>query len=418
MDFENLEERRWLIATAAVVTQLCLGAAYAWVIFQIPLVQSLGWTEPVARTTIVIMMVSMGVGAFVGGSRADKGAVRRAATLGAILLGLGTLLTGFAATQGNLWVLYIGCGVLVGCGFGWSCVTSLGMLVRWFPDRRGLSMGLAFMGFGAGIALMGYYEPSMLTFFGGARTCFILGAAFLFLATGSARMFANPPADWLPKGFASTDARMTDVDSFRFSEAIRTPQWWMFWVMFFLSVMVGLGFVSQLSPFAQFALKKISPAITPEELVRQKSLIIGLASVFIALGPVLWAAISDHIGRRSVMITMFYVQSMFFLFYPYVSHLMQFAGIACFLFSCFGGSFAIIAAYAADCFGPGYIEKIYGTMLTAWGCAGVAAPVVFNLPVIKPLAFYLTSAILFLGFLIAIGCRPPKHKGPISVKGA
>lgn len=411
MSNENWENKRWYIAIAAIVMQLCLGSGYAWFILKIPLVQSLGWEDPVARTTMVLMMVSIGSAAFFCGGQADKiGGGRQAATFGAVLFGLGTLMAGFAAEQGNLWMLYIGYGVIGGCGFGLCYIASLATLIRWFPDQRGLIMGLAFLGFGAGAALMGYFEPIMFTSLGGAKTCFILGTIFLVLATGAAQLITNPPTNWLPKEFTPPESEIGAVHSFSFGEAIRTPQWWMLWAMLFLNVTAGLVFISQLSPLSQFALKKIVANITPEELVRQEKMIIGLASILIGLGPLFWAAISDHIGRRSVIITLFSAQFMLYIFQPYVSYVMQFAGIAGFLLACFGGGFALTAAYTADSFGTRHIGKIYGAILSAWVCAAICAPFLFGIPGVKPVTLFVAAGLVLLGTLISSFYILPEQK--------
>ena len=411
MSNENWESKRWYIAIAAIVMQLCLGSGYAWFILKIPLVQSLGWGDPVARTTMALMILSIGVAAFFGGGQADKiGGARQTAMLGAVLFGLGALMAGFAAEQGNLWMLYMGYGVVGGCGFGLCSIASLATLIRWFPDQRGLIMGLAFLGFGAGVALMGYFEPIMFTSLGGAETCFILGTIFLVLATGAAQLIKNPPADWLPKEFTPPDSEIAAVHSFSFGEAIRTPQWWMLWAMLFLNVTAGLVFISQLSPLSQFALKKIVASITPEELVRQERMIVTFASVFIGLGPLFWAAISDHIGRRSVVITLFSAQFMLYIFQPYVSYVMQFAGIVGFLLACFGGGFALTAAFTADSFGTRHFGRVYGTMLSAWVCAAIFASFLLGLPGVKPVTLFVAAGLVLLGMLISSFYMLPQQK--------
>jgi OFA family oxalate/formate antiporter-like MFS transporter len=406
----DYERKRWFIAVAAGLMQLCLGAVYAWFICKIPLVQSLGWGDPVARTTMVVMMAAIGVAAFFGSSQADKMGVRQAATLGAVLLGLGTLLAGFAAERNNLLMFYIGYGVVGGCGFGLAYITSIAVLIRWFPDHRGLILGAVLLGFGAGVALMGYFEPIMFLTLGGAKTCYVMGAVILFLATGATQLIANPPEGWLPKGFTPPDPDVATADSFTFGEAIRTPQWWMLWAMLFLNVTAGLGFLSQLSPLAQYAIRKIVENVTPEELVRQEKMIVGLASICIGLGPLLWAAVSDHIGRRSVMITLFSAQFMLYIFQPYVSYVMQFAGIAGFLLSCFGGGFAMMAAYTADSFGTGHIGRVYGALLSAWVCAGIFALFLFSIPEVKPVTLYVAAGLVLLGTLITSFYQLPERR--------
>lgn len=181
--------------------------------------------------------------------------------------------------------------------------------------------------------------------------------------------------------------------------------------MLFLNVSAGLGLLSQLSPMAQDLIGKTQGITDPKVLAVAGGSILAYASIFNGLGRLFWASVSDYIGRKNVFIIMFITQALLYIYLPQVAGVFLFTVIACYLLACYGGGFATMPAFAADSFGPGYIGKVYGIMLTAWGCAGVFGPLVFSIPAIKGIALYVAAGILGLGFLIAISYRPPKRKG-------
>ena len=405
MSNENLESKRWLIAGAAIIMQLCLGTVYAWSVFKKPLMTAHGWSETSVQVTFMICIGVIGLAAAFGGTLVDKKGPRFVATIGGILFGVGTLLAGLADQIGSIWLMYLGFGLVAGLGNGFGYVTPIATLIRWFPDKRGLVTGLAVMGFGAGAFFMGKIAPGMVNSMGVANTFYIWGVIFLIAVPAAAQLYKNPPKGWLPAGFKPAASSVSAADSFQFGAAVKTPQWWMLWGMLFLNVSAGLGLISQLSPMAQDVIKKTSLGITPAELAIAGGMILAYASIFNGLGRLFWAWTSDAIGRRMVFIVMFISQAILYIYLPQVSEQMLFTVLACYLLACYGGGFAVMPAFAADSFGPGYIGKVYGMMLTAWGAAGVVGPLVFSQ--IKGIALYVAAGMLLLGFVLAFMYKPP-----------
>ncbi len=405
MSNENLESKRWLIAGAAIIMQLCLGTVYAWSVFKKPLMTVHGWSETSVQVTFMICIGVIGLAAAFGGTLVDKKGPRFVATIGGILFGIGTLLAGLADQIGSIWLMYLGFGLIAGLGNGFGYVTPIATLIRWFPDKRGLVTGLAVMGFGAGAFFMGKIAPGMVNSMGVANTFYIWGVIFLIAVPAAAQLYKNPPKGWLPSGFKPAASSVSAADSFQFGAAVKTPQWWMLWGMLFLNVSAGLGLISQLSPMAQDVIKKTSLGITPAELAIAGGMILAYASIFNGLGRLFWAWTSDAIGRRMVFIVMFISQAILYIYLPQVSEQMLFTVLACYLLACYGGGFAVMPAFAADSFGPGYIGKVYGMMLTAWGAAGVVGPLVFSQ--IKGIALYVAAGMLLLGFVLAFMYKPP-----------
>jgi OFA family oxalate/formate antiporter-like MFS transporter len=314
----------------------------------------------------------------------------------------------------------------LGNGFGY--VTPIATLIRWFPDKRGLVTGLAVMGFGAGAFFMGKIAPVMIKAFqvidptgkiiasGVANTWYIWGVIFLILVTGSAQLFNNPPKGWLPKGFKPAATSVSAADSFTFGEAVKTPQWWMLWSMLCLNVSAGLGLISQQSPLAQDIYKKaegLTGNLTPEQIAivaAAGGACVAYAAIFNGLGRLFWAKISDNIGRKMVFLIMFATQAVLYVLVAkgFVGTYWLFVIACCYLLACYGGGFATMPAFAADAFGPAYIGKVYGFMLTAWSTAGLIGPYVFE--TFKPQALFIAAGLLTVGFCIALVYKAPEGK--------
>jgi OFA family oxalate/formate antiporter-like MFS transporter len=388
--------------------QLCLGTVYAWSVFKLPLMKVHGWSDFEVSATMMILMAVIGVSAAFGGTLVDKKGPRFVATIGGILFGAGVLLAGLADHIGSLFLLYFGFGVIGGLGNGFGYVTPIATLIRWFPDKRGLITGLAVMGFGAGAFFMGRIAPGMVNDMGVANTFYIWGVIFLIVVTGAAQFYKNPPKGWLPAGFTPSTTTVSAADSFTFDEAVKRPQWWMLWGMLFLNVSAGLGLISQLSPLAQVVVKNASPGITPADLAIQGGTILAVASIFNGLGRLFWASLSDKIGRKMVFMVMFLSQAALYVLLPQIGNVMLFTVITCYLLACYGGGFATMPPFTADSFGPGYIGKVYGIMLTAWACAGVVGPFVFSK--IPGMALYVAAGLLVAGFVVALSFTRPAPK--------
>jgi len=405
---ERLESKRWWIAIAAVVMQVSLGTVYAWSVFKKPLMTAHGWGETETQVTFMICIGMIGIAAAFGGALVDKKGPRFVATLGGILFGIGTLLAGLADQTGSIALLYLGFGFIAGLGNGFGYVTPIATLIRWFPDKRGLVTGLAVMGFGFGAFFMGKIAPALVNSMGVASTFYIFGVIFLILVTASAQLFKNPPKGWLPAGFTPPKTAASAAQSLTFDEAVKTPQWWMLWAMLCLNISAGLGLLSQLSPMAQDIIGKTQGVTDPKVLALAGGTILAIASIFNGLGRLFWAWLSDAIGRKNVFMTMFITQAILYILLPQLGSQFLFTVVACYLLACYGGGFATMPAFAADSFGPAYIGRVYGIMLTAWSVAGVIGPLVFAQ--LKGIALYVAAGLLLVGFLIALAYKRPELK--------
>lgn len=409
MSNENLMSKRWLIAIAGIVIMTVLGTVYAWSVFVKPITElPYGWEKASVAVVFMIIIGMIGLSAAFGGILVDKKGPKFVCTLGVILYGIGVLLGGVALNAGNLWLLYIGYGVIGGAGNGLAYVVPIATLIRWFPDRRGLITGLSVMGFGLGAFFIGKIVPGLINNMGVANSFFVLGIVYLVANVLAAMVLRNPPAGWLPDGFTPSAKTVSAADSFSWAEAKKTPQWYMIWGMLFLNVSAGMGLLSKLSPMAQEVISAAQGITDPKQLAVLGGGVLAMASIFNGLGRLFWAAMSDKIGRKNVFLTMFATQAALYFYLPQVTSVMVFTVIACYLLACLGGGFAVMPAFAADSFGPTYIGKVYGFVLTAWGAAGVCGGLAFA-KFDKQQSLYIAAGLLITGFVVAFLFQRPKH---------
>ncbi len=416
---EHFERKRWSITVAAIVIQLCLGTLYAWSVFKNDLVANHGWNEVQTSATFMISVGVTGLAAAFGGILVDRKGPRLVAIIGGLLFGIGTIIGGVGVQMENILILYLGYGLLGGLGNGFGYVTPIATLIRWFPDKRGLVTGLAVMGFGAGAFFMGRIAPANIAAWGVSTTFYLWGAIFIVLIVGAAMLFENPPRCKLPVKSNSQANATSDDDPFTFEEAIHTTQWWLEWIMLFLNVAVGIGFISQLSPIGRELFRPlVNSGLSSEQMIiaidAAGGLVVAIASIFNGLGRLFWAWLSDGFGRKAVFSIMFLSQAILYMIVPHIDNFYLFIVVACYLLSCYGGGFATMPALAADSFGSENIGRIYGTMLTAWAAAGIAGPLIFAY--VKEVtggfvwALYIAAALLVVGFILSRQYKRPKHK--------
>jgi OFA family oxalate/formate antiporter-like MFS transporter len=405
---KKLESKRWFVAIAVVIIQLCLGTVHGWSVYKKPLMATHSWSENSIQATYMIMMGVMGIASAFVGMLIEKKGPRFIATLGGILFGCGSIIAGLAINIDSLFLLYIGYGLLGGIGAGFDYVTPISALIKWFPDKRGLVSGLAVMGFGCGAFFVGLTVPQLIIKIGISNTFYILGTIFMIFIVAASSLCNNPPDKWLPANFApiTPGTTLTEyvMESFTFTEAVRKPQWWLLWGILFLNIAAGFGLISQLSPLAQEVIRKNQPAITPANLAVAGGTIMAITMIFNGVGRLIWAWISDITGRKNTFIIMFATQAILYSYLPNVTNVALFTLIACYLLSCFGGGFSIMPAFIADSFGPAHLGKIYGVLLTALSFAGILGPLVFVQ--IKG-ALYVAASLLVIGLILACAFKKP-----------
>ncbi len=367
-DVREGTRNRWVIAGAAVVMQICLGAVYGWSVFVKPLVAQEHWTLTQVSLTFTLSVGFLGIGTIIGGLWQDRVGPRLVAMVGGVIYGIGYIVASFAVRNHSLAGLYVGYGFLGGIGMGMGYITPVATLVKWFPDKRGLMTGVAVAGYGAGALVMSPIAARLITSQGIPATFLYLGIVYLILVVLAAQFYANPPAGWTLPGWKPSGAveQAATRANYTVSQAMRTWQFWLLWLMLFLNVSAGIMIFSQASPMAQ-QLASIS-AIAAAGMV-------GLISIFNGAGRVVWAWVSDYIGRARVFLILFIIQAIVLFFMPRTHTVgllsVEFAIIGL----CYGGGFGTMPSFTADFFGPKYMGGIYGWILLAWGAGAVPSPI-------------------------------------------
>jgi OFA family oxalate/formate antiporter-like MFS transporter len=356
---------RWVVAIAGVFLQIALGAVYAWSVFRVPLAKQFGWSISEVTLTFTISIFVLGIAAFFGGLWLNRKGPRIVALTGGTLYGLGVFLASFSAHK--LWWLYLSYGLIGGIGLGFGYIVPVAVLVKWFPDRRGLITGIAVGGFGAGALVTAPLATRLIQTVGVLSTFAYLGLAYLAVTVVSGFFMQNPPDGWRPEGWTPTASQTSQRagHDYTLSEALKTWQWYALWLLLFLNTCAGISIISQEAPIFQ-ELTGVSAVVAGG--------MVGVASLGNAVGRVLWAWVSDLITRRATFFVMFLVQILLFWFLPNVAAATLMTIVTFVVLMCYGGGFGTMPAFTADYFGPKNVGPIYGLMLTAWGFASAFGP--------------------------------------------
>jgi OFA family oxalate/formate antiporter-like MFS transporter len=356
---------RWGIAVAGFLMQMALGAVYAWSVFRTPLARQFHWSIEEVTLTFTVSIFVLGVACFFGGLWLNKKGPRIVALTGGFLYGLGVFLASYSADK--LWWLYLSYGVIGGIGVGFAYIVPIAVLVKWFPDRRGLITGIAVGGFGAGALVTAPVATRLIQSVGVLHTFAYLGIAYLLVTMGAGYFMQNPPAGWKPEGWVPNVTQTTQraAQDFTLGGALKTWQWWALWLLLFLNTSAGISIISQESPIFQ-------------EIGRASVIVaagmVGIASIGNALGRIFWAWVSDAITRRWTFVTMFLLQVSLFWVLPGIASATILTVLSFIILMCYGGGFGTMPAFAADYFGSKNVAPIYGLMLTAWGSASAFGP--------------------------------------------
>ncbi len=358
--------KRWGIAMAAVVLQIALGAVYAWSVFRKPLTAPrFGWTIEEVTLTFTIAIFVLGFAAFFGGLWSNRSGPRVVAMTGGLLYGTGVALA--SLSNHGLWWLYLSYGVIGGVGLGFAYIIPISVLVKWFPDKRGLMTGIAVGGFGAGALITAPVATHLIQTVGVLNTFLYLGLVFLVTTVICGSFMQNPPEDYRPAGWEPSAAlqRAEAARDFTLGEALRSWQWWALWLLLFLNTCAGISIISQEAPMFQELAGVTALAASG---------MVGIAAFGNGAGRIFWAWVSDLIPRRFVFLIMFLLQAVLFWLLPGVSTRTTLTVVAFIILLCYGGGFGTMPAFAADYFGPKFVGSIYGLMLTAWGFASAFGP--------------------------------------------
>ncbi|MGH9662469.1 MAG: L-lactate MFS transporter [Bryobacteraceae bacterium] len=366
---ETVSVGRARFAVAAVVMQVLLGVLYAWSVFRGPLAQAYGWSKAQTIAPYRYSLLVFAVGMIVAGFWQDRKGPRIVASAGGFLLGTGCLLAAFIGdTPGGLVAAY---GCVAGLGVGFAYVTPIATCVKWFPDRRGLIVGLAVMGFGVGPLVFG---PLLQALIGSdpsrlretlPRTFLALAAISYIGVIGAAQVYRVPPAGWRPPGW-NPPAAAAARDAIAPRRMLATWQFWVLWLLYFLGTSVGLTAIGEATPLIQ-EMARSGAALSA-------GVALGVMAVFNGLGRLGWGGVSDRIGRRPTLLAMCAVSAAACLLLRGSGQFwVLLAGLCLAAFS-YGGYLALMPSMTADYFGARHVGANYGLLFTAWGLCGFLVP--------------------------------------------
>ncbi|WP_395666391.1 OFA family MFS transporter [Methylocella sp.] len=457
---------RWLVPPAALAIHLCIGMAYGLSVFWLPLSRALGHDQSIACPDMSIAtalfttscdwrvsdllvvfelgIVFLGLSAAVFGGWLERAGPRKAALVAALCWGGGFLIGAYAVHIHQLWLLWLGLGVVGGIGLGLGYISPVSTLIKWFPDRRGMATGMAIMGFGGGAMIGSPLANLLMTHFrtptdvGVWQTMATLGAIYLVVMLCGAFGYRVPPKNWAPEGFVAPHhkRRFVTHGDVALRDAHRTPQFWLIWIVLCMNVSAGIGVLAMASPMLQeiFAGALIRlPQIPFSGLdAGQKAAVAAVAAGFVGLlslfnigGRFAWASFSDKIGRKTTYFVFFGLGVVLYALAPTFAHMgskLLFVASFCITLSMYGGGFATVPAYLADIFGTRYVGAIHGRLLTAWSTAGVLGPVVvgyirdaqIEAGVARALVYdrtmYILAGFLVVGFVANLLVRPVDPK--------
>src|SRR5215472_13038358 len=456
---------RWLVPPCALSIHLCIGMAYGFSVFWLPLHKAIGITKPIdcpadmgflatAFTTscdwkvstlgwmYTLFFVFLGTASAIWGGWLERVGPRKAGFAAAFLWCGGLVISSFGVTIHQIWLLWVGSGIIGGLGLGLGYISPVSTLIKWFPDRRGMATGMAIMGFGGGAMigapladrLMKLYETP--TSVGVWQTFLTLAAIyFIYMICGSLG-YRLPAAGWKPKGWepkagkALITTRNVDLNT-----ATVTPQFWLVWGVLCLNVTAGIGIIGIASPMLQevFGGRLIGVNQPFEQLNQAQHAAIatlaagftGLLSLFNIAGRFCWASFSDYIGRKPTYMVFLLLGITLYSSIPWTAatgNMALFVGFFCIILSMYGGGFATVPAYLADLFGTRMVGAIHGRLLTAWSAAGIFGPVIVNYireyqlshgvahAQVYTITMYILALILVLGLICNILVRPVDAK--------
>ena len=383
----DADYNRWLIPPAALCIHLSIGQAYAWSVFNIPLTRLKGistsasedWTREQVIWVFSLAIVCLGLSAALAGKWLETAGPRAAMFLSAICFSSGFFISALGVHWHWISLIYLGYGVIGGCGLGLGYISPVGTLIRWFPDRPGMATGMAIMGFGGGamigapLAVWLMQRFSTPTSNGVMVTFIAMGGLYLLVMLCGAWLVRVPPPNWQPAGFVpKANVKLVTSNDVHVDRVLLTPQFYLLWLMLCLNVTAGIGILGKASDMLQdmFGVS-----------VAAGSAFVGLLSLCNMVGRFVWSSTSDIIGRRATYGIFFGCGALLYALLPMLG---RSGSQSLFIVTCaiimtmYGGGFATIPAYLRDLFGTLHVGAIHGRLLTAWSIAGVAGPVLLT----------------------------------------
>lgn len=374
------ESNRWFIAIMGTLLQIVLGTVYAWSFFQNTIMETYNWSNVQTMWIFSLAILFLGLSAAVGGVILPKFGPRKLAATGAVLYGLGYIISAYAMHIGSLGLFYLGFGVVGGTGLGLGYVTPVATASKWFPDKKGFITGMVVMGFGLGALVMSKgIAPLFKTLTDGnlIQMFLYMGVTLMVIGIPAGLSMKNPPQGFVPKGYMATvqiDVDAPADDGLTVKGSLLSPKFLGMWIIFFLNISAGIMFIGLQSPMMQDLLKLRDATLSTEVLVAAGGTLIAISSLFNGFGRFLWGGLSDRIGRIQAFRLILGSQLLVFILLMFTSNPWVFGVLVCYVLLCYGGGFGSMPSYVLDVFGARLMPVIYGAILTAWSLGGIVGP--------------------------------------------
>jgi MFS family permease len=459
---------RWLVPPAALAIHLCIGMAYGFSVFWLPLSKAIGikessacpadmgffaeilattcdWKISMLGWMFTLFFVFLGLATALFGGWLEHAGPRKAGVVSALCWCGGLVISSLGIYKHQIWLMWLGSGVIGGIGLGLGYISPVSTLIKWFPDRRGMATGMAIMGFGGGAMIGAPLADKLMKYFatptsvGVWETFLALAAIYFVFMMAGALSYRVPASGWKPEGWTAPAAKsgkaMITNRHVHVNRVWGIPQFWLVWLVLFLNVSAGIGILAMASPLLQevFGGKVIGVDLAFNDLnAAQKAQIATIAASFTGLlslfnigGRFAWATCSDYIGRKMTYFVFLVLGFVLYSAIPSLAHggyLPLFVLSFCIILSMYGGGFSTVPAYLADLFGTQMVGAIHGRLLTAWAAAGVMGTSLINYireyqiahGVPKAQAYdtvmYVLAGLLVLGFLCNLLVRPLAEK--------
>jgi len=415
---------RWLVPPAALAIHLCIGMAYGFSVFWLPLSKAIGikaavacpadvgffaqwfttacdWQVSTLGWMYTLFFVILGCSAALWGGWLEHVGPRKAGVVAACCWAGGMVISSIGISLHQFWIMLLGSGVIGGVGLGLGYISPVSTLIKWFPDRRGMATGMAIMGFGGG-AMIGSPLAAMLmknfataTDVGVMQTFLVMAAIYFVFMMGGAFGYRVPASGWKPAGWSAPVAASSNAMITRGHVHVKKiwgiPQFWLVWLALMMNVSAGIGVIGLASPMLQeifgghlIGLDKKFGELDKVQLGQIAAIAAGFAallSLFNIGGRFFWASLSDKLGRKMTYVVFFVLGGILYASLPSsaaAGSKLAFVGAVCIILSMYGGGFSTVPAYLADLFGTQMVGAIHGRLLTAWSTAGILGPVVVN----------------------------------------
>lgn len=423
------EFNRWLVPAAALAIHLCIGQVYAFSVFKLPLMAHYEVGEVAVGWIFSLAIAVLGLSAAFGGTWVEKSGPRASMLLAGTCWVLGFFVSVLGISAGQLWLVYVGYGLIGGIGLGIGYISPVSTLMKWFPDRPGLATGLAIMGFGGGALIASPLSNALMSFYGGGSepenlvaglvpTFITLAVIYAVLITAGAFVVRVPHPDWHPRGWDPAQAKAKPMQTDQHvavDRAMRTPQFWLLWIVLFTNVTAGIGILENAAPMIQDYFPDITAAAAAG--------FVGMLSLTNMAGRFVWSSVSDYVGRKNIYMLYLGLGLLLYLLIALAGRsIIVFVLATLVILSFYGGGFATIPAYLRDLFGVMQVGAIHGRLLTAWAAAGIAGPLIVNTVIesqaaagqegagLYTVSLFIMVGVLGVGFLANLLVRPVAEK--------